>query len=303
MNKVKLSRDALSAMVDAQSSEFETRQILQQLPKDPDLLETWKRYHAVRAILQSSPRDFSRESPKAESFSDCSNHSDLVSSTHDYSHLDISAAVSDKLKDEPPLMYHNADKSGSTRLPLNLPWIKSFAVAASVACVALLGVKFTADTEWGAPSQDILASLKGDVYPIQTKPLPGLRQQVELNTMPFMVENNAVLASHGNLSGTVSHGARQPFKSAHQEALLEPSNKKNMSSNSSNGKSRSQVLLSPLELYLIHQRRAAAVSALGLMPMTRALTADKNHLSTHPVKIRQTTTHQANKEGATFDGK
>lgn len=329
MNKVKLSRDTLSAMVDAQSSEFETRQILQQLAKNPDLLETWKRYHAVRAILQSSPRDFSKTDSKLDSFSDFSDNFDHVNpnyansnhvkSAHHYLHLDISAVVSEKLRDEPPLMCHKAERLGGARLPLSLPWMKSFAVAASVAFVALFGVKFTADSEWST-SQDILASVDGDVNKIQPNSLQSLRQQGDLNIAPFVVENNAVLASQGSFSetvgtgaeiagigsaGVVSKGTRQLFKPAHQDVPIGFSNKKIRSNNS-----QEEVSLSPLELYLMHKRQAAAVSAAGLMPMTRALTVDKTPFSTYQVEIRQTATrqkqttgHQTNEEGVTFDGK
>lgn len=43
--------EALSALMDGAVDELELRRLLRELPEQPELLATWKRYHAVRASL------------------------------------------------------------------------------------------------------------------------------------------------------------------------------------------------------------------------------------------------------------
>ena len=44
-------RESLSALMDDEAGQLELRRVLRELPDDPELAATWRRYHAVRAGL------------------------------------------------------------------------------------------------------------------------------------------------------------------------------------------------------------------------------------------------------------
>lgn len=109
----KASREALSALLDGELSDFELRRLLQQLPQDEALLQTWQRYNLARSALQGEP--FRKASE------------------------DFSARVAAQIAQEP------AHRAGE-RLAARGSWLVlggKLAVAASVTAAVFLGMQYT----------------------------------------------------------------------------------------------------------------------------------------------------------------
>lgn len=129
-----LDREALSALLDGELSEFELRRLLRQVEQQPELLETWQRLSLGRSALQGEP--FRRASD------------------------DFSERVVKTISEQAPL-----DVSTRTAGA----WLQSagkLAVAASVTAAVFLGMQYTlmerddvsggseiADHQFQAPSQ------------------------------------------------------------------------------------------------------------------------------------------------------
>lgn len=99
-------RESLSALMDSQASELELQRLLKQVGKDGELRDTWVRYQAVRTVLSGQSAGDLR--------------------------MDISSRVSAAIAAE------SAPAATSARARLLRP-LASFAVAASVAAVVVLG--------------------------------------------------------------------------------------------------------------------------------------------------------------------
>jgi len=52
---IELDREALSALLDGELSDFELRRLLQKLPQNEQLSDTWQRYNLARSALQGEP--------------------------------------------------------------------------------------------------------------------------------------------------------------------------------------------------------------------------------------------------------
>ena len=50
-------KESLSAIMDGEASELETRRVLDQIAQDDDLRETWDRFHLARAAMADEPVD------------------------------------------------------------------------------------------------------------------------------------------------------------------------------------------------------------------------------------------------------
>lgn len=107
-------KEGLSALMDGQTSDFETRRLLQQVGESEELGQTWRRYHVVRSVL------------KGEAFGSCQS--------------DLSSRMSGFLDSEPS--HHTTALSETkTLVAKRSVWqsLTSMAVAASVTAVIILG--------------------------------------------------------------------------------------------------------------------------------------------------------------------
>lgn len=103
-------RERLSALMDNEAGDLELRQVLKAVGSEPELLQTWKRYHLARAVLR---RD-----------------------AGDWAGVDLRASLTDRLDAE-------STAGARGRWPARLggirQWAAGVAVAASVAVVTVLG--------------------------------------------------------------------------------------------------------------------------------------------------------------------
>lgn len=103
-------RERLSALMDNEAGDLELRQVLKAVGNEPELLQTWKRYHLARAVLR---RD-----------------------AGDWAGVDLRASLTDRLDAE-------STAGARGRWPARLggirQWAAGVAVAASVAVVTVLG--------------------------------------------------------------------------------------------------------------------------------------------------------------------
>ncbi|MFV8816349.1 sigma-E factor negative regulatory protein [Haliea sp. E17] len=123
-------RESLSAMLDDEANELETRRLIRALDEDPELLETWRRYQVARGSLAG-------------------NH---------FLHMDISSRVRDAL--EAPGVRRAESFGQKLRRPL-----ASFAVAASVAATVVIGGQQLAGINAEDPYGEEAAST-GGVSPV-----------------------------------------------------------------------------------------------------------------------------------------
>lgn len=122
------NNEKLSALMDAETSEFETRRVLKDLEGDPDLADTWRRYHLARSLMREQ----------------------RVESTIDIS-ASVMASISemDAAKSQTELV----SQSNPTRLQGFWKASASMAVAASVTFAVLLGVQnYSSDPSIIAPT-------------------------------------------------------------------------------------------------------------------------------------------------------
>ncbi len=112
----------LSALVDDNLSEQERDQLIAQIAHDDELLATWSRYHLIKDTLQGH--------------------------VHEYTTRNLAASISQQLEQEPVVLAPKARKTVSWQRPL-----AGFAIAASVALVAVLGVRNIDSGNGTAPVQ------------------------------------------------------------------------------------------------------------------------------------------------------
>lgn len=108
-------KESLSALMDGQTEEFETRRLLQRLDEDAELGQTWRRYHLARSAL------------KGEALM--------------HREFDLSARVAAAIEDEPAhqAVPQQATERSSFSLHGLRRTIASMAVAASVTAIVIFG--------------------------------------------------------------------------------------------------------------------------------------------------------------------
>lgn len=202
--------ESLSALVDDQASELELRRLLKQ--SDSQLEAQWSRYHMIGAAMRAEP---------------------VMSSAS------LLPGIQQALADEAP---HNAKPSGF--------WAGAgrFAIAASVACVVVLGVQ----QNWqqfapGASEENLLAA---ETSPVISQPsivdqpilAAGVNSQLPKARNPAMVNRspNFMMPSH-------SSDEQVTLKARNQEEL----------------RRRLNILM------LEHANNAAANSGRGVLPYAR----------------------------------
>lgn len=107
-------RETLSALMDGESSEFETRRVLKSLPDEaPHEADAWRRYHVVRSIMRGE-RD--------------------IDTT-----VDLSASISARIVGE--TMIPCADRREGQKRATPFSFMGSAAIAAAVSLMVMTGVQ------------------------------------------------------------------------------------------------------------------------------------------------------------------
>lgn len=129
--------ETLSALMDNEADELELRRLFKELPENPGLAETWKRFHVTRSVL------------------------------HKEEMLDVSSAATSRIfaaiAAEPAYeASHSGAASGSARPRVRSAWLETvgrIAIAASVALVVFAGLQ----SSMFAPQSDMsMAEVDGD---------------------------------------------------------------------------------------------------------------------------------------------
>jgi len=123
-------KEGLSALMDGQASDFETRRLLQQVGDDEELGQTWRRYQVVRSVLRGEAVLPSRD--------------------------DLSARIATAL-DEEPTHHVSVETRRGSGSGISGIWrsVASMAVAASVTAVIILGANNFAPDGGGTASPSV----------------------------------------------------------------------------------------------------------------------------------------------------
>lgn len=112
------STETVSALMDGEVSDFELRRVLERIESEPELAETWQRYHFISSVMRKEE----------------------VSSPS----IDISSAVMDAISDEKAYHSQSADESVTDSSDKRSSFWKpltSMAVAASVTAMVIFGAQ------------------------------------------------------------------------------------------------------------------------------------------------------------------
>lgn len=111
-------KEELSAMMDGELSEHEQARVLTALAQDPELKKTWQRFQIIRATLSKQLDE-------------------IVS-------LDLGDRIAESIRELPPPI---SDEKRPRRWPPAARWVSTMALAASVAVVAITGVRWFSSNE------------------------------------------------------------------------------------------------------------------------------------------------------------
>lgn len=155
------SNESVSALMDGEVADFELRRILDRMETEPELSETWQRYHTIRSVMSND---------------DIANPS-----------IDISGSVFAALEEEETFSAEEAPKTESKKSSSVISFWKpltSMAVAASVTAVIILGVQ---NTNPNQPEQI------ADNRPAYTLPSAGISE----NFVRAQFGNRTIMAEAG----------------------------------------------------------------------------------------------------------
>lgn len=133
-------KESLSALVDGETDELEVRRVLNELDKDSELKDTWKRYQLMGSLM----REESVSPAQLEGV-------DLSKG--------IMQAIEGEPMDEVPARQEETSHSAQVVAPRRFNWLASGAVAASVTLAVLLGVRLNSDIQ----QQELVADAQAPV--------------------------------------------------------------------------------------------------------------------------------------------
>ena len=177
-------KESLSALVDGEASELEIRRLLKANDADySDIREQWLRYQTVSASLKN-------DTPAVD-------------------YMNLSAAISDAIADEPSLSVSNATVGKVSSI-----WsgVGRFAVAASVAGAVVLGVQFMPST--GSTQIVELAPTAAPSAPASSF-AQGLPNNTAINTVSN--ESGVPLQKQEKPTIEINESTKQQLKEAEQE--------------------------------------------------------------------------------------
>lgn len=133
-------KESLSALVDGETDELEVRRVLNELDKNSELKDTWKRYQLMGSLM----REESVSPAQLEGV-------DLSKG--------IMQAIEGEPMDEVPARQEETSHSAQVVTPRRFNWLASGAVAASVTLAVLLGVRLNSDIQ----QQELVADAQAPV--------------------------------------------------------------------------------------------------------------------------------------------
>ena len=161
-----IEKETVSALLDNEADDLELRRFLKSSEQDPSLLETWERYSLVQSVLHESAQP--------------------VSSS-------LSERIAAQIEQEAPLT-----AIPSAAAPIS--WkenLSKIAIAASVAAVFLVAVRFNLDSGSGSAAVPVLAG-----------------QSIENNAAPViepLAAPTLLAESNGNAAFTVDGGVVRQY--------------------------------------------------------------------------------------------
>lgn len=170
--------EQLSALMDNECTEHERALALRRLGKENELLACWERYHLISDVLKGHMPDVLR--------------------------TDFSAQLSARIAAEAPLQTGQTKIASDARISLGktmtISWVKpvaGFAVAASVASVALLGLQTWNDNSL---SGDMQLAQQTAVSSPESFSAPASVSAVAVKQDPMAEKLSAYLVNHNELA-------------------------------------------------------------------------------------------------------
>jgi sigma-E factor negative regulatory protein RseA len=158
-------KEQLSAFVDNELSEFEERRLLSGMAADPELRETWERYHLIRAVLRNE--------------------------------LDLAAdpALAERVTTGLRREGERADGAGGLRPTARVAG--TLAIAASVAALAIVGL-YTLNDPANEPAKVAAAAMPGlPLQQVAATRWSGAHPDTERTLNTYLAEHNEYAATTG----------------------------------------------------------------------------------------------------------
>ena len=175
--------DRLSALMDGEIHDLDKG--LEQLSKDKELQDVWHRYHLVRDVMKAQASDFPT--------------------------LDVSAAVSESLKNEPVILTPLWRRLSPRYV---MKQAAGLAVAAAVGTIAVISVQ---QTQLGSSDNNVIANAAPNgTQQIASQIQPGQIRQVSFTTrkkLDAAVESklSGYLVNHNEFSNSVRVSGVMPY--------------------------------------------------------------------------------------------
>jgi sigma-E factor negative regulatory protein RseA len=175
--------DKLSTLMDGEHHDAD--KLLGQLAKDKDMQDVWRRYHLARDVIKGQASDFPA--------------------------LDISAAVSESLKNEPVILTPLWSRLSPRYV---MKQAAGLAVAAAVGTIAVLSVQ---QTQLVASDDNVIANAApNSSYQIASQLQPGQIRQVSFTTrqkLDATVESklSGYLVNHNEFSTSIRVSGVMPY--------------------------------------------------------------------------------------------
>ena len=166
-------KEKLSALMDGELEQADFQQALKEIASDSDQLDKWGRYHLAREVMR---QEFVQPAS-----------------------AELAASVSGQLAEEPTLLAprRSTVRSRAARLAGGM------ALAASVAAVALVGVRWLAPDEVAAP-QYIASVENADYLRTGATRWQALPEDLEENLNAYLVEHSE-FSPTASMSGVTSY--------------------------------------------------------------------------------------------------
>lgn len=171
-------RECLSALMDGQASEAEAAHVLERLEQEPELAKAWERYHLIRAVLNRGLGPV------------------LVNGLSERVAHEIS-----RLPAPPDVSRWRSNRRAAAR------WAGGLALAASLAGLTILGVRWLVPTEQLGDPGPLVVGVSAPAEVVRagvTRWEPGEPEIADLlNT--YLVQHNEISPA-ANMQGVMSYG-------------------------------------------------------------------------------------------------
>ncbi len=171
-------KEKLSAFIDGELDEAESKELMQAIQNDPELLAKWERYHLTRSAIHGEITNLATS--------------------------DFADKVREQIEETPTVLAPNRIKQGR-RLNRVTRWVGSLAIAASVAAISIIGLRtaVVSQNDFGGQTVASTKDQKGIVRVEATR-----WDTKELNTES---ELNMYLAGHNEYTPASSIQGLMPY--------------------------------------------------------------------------------------------